>query len=303
MIRVQCYVAWLAIRYLVRLQNLTVFTVKVTAHANDTWNNQVDRLAKSGGRADSFDFDFTSFTNQGLISWNNILLESSVRSTLKAMSQAQQFLDYLQYNRNTRINLCLSQIDWEATWHYINYHPIDNVDAFRISSDQAFKFKCINQDLPVIEKLKLRRPDLYNCEHWTCVYCDRLETFDHLWTCSNIAHNLHILIEDCIHYLKKHIAPHTDLVKELILSKLRDLTVWRLDATYGQLRFSDLMKGVVPMELLQGIINCGLSRKVALIICLDFMYHLMKVMYNKVWKIRCENVIEKELSLGITAHL
>ena len=55
---------------------------------------------------------------------------------------------------------------------------------WKISKRRNFKFKKLMNELPTMEKLKIRKPILYHAD-WLCSRCNKKkETLTHIWECS-----------------------------------------------------------------------------------------------------------------------
>src|SRR2546429_1993312 len=58
--------------------------------------------------------------------------------------------------------------------------------TFKENKKKAFKFKLMINELPIVEKLKIRHPHLYK-KDLTCIRCNsKKETVSHIWKCSKV---------------------------------------------------------------------------------------------------------------------
>ena len=79
---------------------------------------------------------------------------------------------------------------------------------FKDHNLKAFNVKKLMDELPVIEKLKIRRPDLYGKE-LNCVRCNKeKETLEHLWECSAAANDMIIIGIKSRNFLYKILGEH-----------------------------------------------------------------------------------------------
>ena len=61
-----------------------------------------------------------------------------------------------------------------------NPNSNSNETNFTQSKIKSFLIKNLMEELPTIEKLKIRHPDLYR--NWNCCVCNKKkETYDHVW--------------------------------------------------------------------------------------------------------------------------
>src|SRR5581483_4819777 len=73
-------------------------------------------------------------------------------------------------------------IHWETTFFYLNDDEYLTRTSFHASSIKANYIKHMFEKLSTLERLKLRRPDLY--KDWNCPMCKNfLESFSHIWSC------------------------------------------------------------------------------------------------------------------------
>ena len=168
---------------------------------------------------------------------------------------------------------------------------------------RSFKYKCFNQDLPTLDRLKQRRADLYNSNEWTCSFCTEEETFDHLWSCKNLSFKIRFIVNKALKYLQQLILTKCNLPARSILTKLQLLSCWSLNSSNNNITFTDIMKGYVPRLLSDLVMSFGLSLILTEQAVLKFMNHLLDLMYTNIWLIRCENINNREASIGITKEM
>ena len=97
------------------------------------------------------------------------------RSFTKDIFDAINFCDLLSLSRCSNIRVLNDQklIDWPATWSLFGFHTNNNKSStnFKHSSRIAFNSKMLMGELPLLDKLVRRRPDLYN-SNWKCIMCN-----------------------------------------------------------------------------------------------------------------------------------
>ncbi|GBB94894.1 hypothetical protein RclHR1_24350002 [Rhizophagus clarus] len=184
---------WASIESSIRSKRLTVLPVKVKGHDGNYWNEFADSLANSAHHSDMAPLltaaEYTSSHNVRLV-YDNIVCESNPRRLLKLYFQATFLKDLLTYKRFQFISYLYIKddyiVDWELTWFTLNFSPAHDASfqAFHAAWHYAFKFKLFLDDLPLLEKLKITRSDLY-IDLLTCRSCrDRMEDLMHLILCS-----------------------------------------------------------------------------------------------------------------------
>ncbi|GBB91567.1 hypothetical protein RclHR1_18940003 [Rhizophagus clarus] len=172
---------------------LTVLHVKVKGHDGNYWNEFADSLANSAHHSEMAPLlpaaAYTSSHNVRLV-YDDVICESNPRRLFKLHFQVTFLKDLLSLKRFQFV-YCLTNkddyvVDWELTWFALNFSPAH--DAFfqvsHVARHYTFKFKLFLDDLPLLEKLKITRSDLY-IDLFTCRSCrDRMEDLMHLILCS-----------------------------------------------------------------------------------------------------------------------
>src|ERR1043165_4844682 len=91
-------------------------------------------------------------------------------------------LNWLNSSRNKKF--ITLNIDWKATYDYLNSDECKTVTSFDASSAKSKKVHILAQELPTREQLKKSRPDIFK-DH-KCPLCNTFnETFTHIWMCSH----------------------------------------------------------------------------------------------------------------------
>ncbi|GBB95082.1 hypothetical protein RclHR1_24700003 [Rhizophagus clarus] len=184
---------WASIECCVREKRLSVFPVKVKGHDGNYWNDFADSLANSAHQSDdAFPLPEAIYTSAHSIrlAYDDIVCESNPRRLFKAYYQATYMRDLLSLHRFQFI-FCLTDrddyiVDWDLTWFTLNFSPSHDASfqAQHASRHYTFKFKLFLDDLPLLEKLKITRPDLY-IDLLTCrSCCIRKEDLMHFILCS-----------------------------------------------------------------------------------------------------------------------
>ncbi|GBB97732.1 hypothetical protein RclHR1_30500001 [Rhizophagus clarus] len=177
----------------IREKRLSVLPVKVKGYDGNYWNDFANSLANSAHQSDDAfplpEAIITSSHNVRLV-YDDIVCESNPRRLFKVYYQATYMRDLLSLKR-FQFTFCLIDrndyiVDWDLTWFTLNYSPSHNASfqAHHASRHYTFKFKLFLDDLPLLEKLKITRPDLY-IDLLTCRSCClRKEDLMHLILCS-----------------------------------------------------------------------------------------------------------------------
>ncbi|GBB94298.1 hypothetical protein RclHR1_23270006 [Rhizophagus clarus] len=167
---------WASIECCIRVKRLSVLPVKVKGHDGNYWNEFADSLANSAHQSDdAFPLPETIISS----SHNDLLLLTRFQFTFCLTDRD----DYL--------------IDWDLTWFTLNYSPTHDTSfqAHHALRHYTFKFKLFLDELPLLEKLKITRPDLY-IDLLTChSCCNRKEDLMHLILCSKRRNVIHQILQ------------------------------------------------------------------------------------------------------------
>ena len=162
-----------------------------------------------------------------------------------------------------------------------------SISKFRTFKDhglKAFAVKKIMNELPTLENLKIRRPDLYK-ENLNCVRCnEQKEDLNHLWNCRAVTNDILFIGLKSNRFLNKILVgeknkdeiidalfKYTKLERELKLFNTGENTEFyrknkdiRLARTYiwdGNNSLDTLLRGWIPKELFQIMKNYMRSKK------------------------------------------
>ncbi|GBB86342.1 hypothetical protein RclHR1_12760010 [Rhizophagus clarus] len=213
---------WASIECSICTKRLTVFPVKVKGHDGNYWNEFADSLANSTHHSDTTPLlpaaAYTSSHNVRLV-YDNIIF------------------------------------DWEFTWFTLNFSPAHDASfqASHAIQHYTFKFKLFLDDLPLLEKLKITRSDLY-IDLLTCH--SKLSSLS-CWTISSSNWSSYALIRSCLP------AMFIDLFVDLSISRQSTMKIvaaihnnfiqklrkciWNLQ-TYDKSKWEDVMNITLKLK-------------------------------------------------------
>ena len=164
------------------------------------------------------------------------------------------------------------------------------------------KLKFLLEEIPTIEHMKLRRPDLY--EHWNCQMCyQHKESFEHVWICSQHTHILNGIIYRIKHLLISLVRKFSTSDDRISLRHLSHSHLWSPVPSPSQLTFIDLIKGVVPSFLVRIIDNFVKDKLITRSILSLFFNNLYLDIMERLWKPRCEVVLRMEQHCNINRRV
>ena len=176
---------WSMLLDVIHHNHLSISFHKIRAHLGDPNNDLVDTLARNSHGYNNLSVNFTPsnlMTIPYFPLWKNIVVEPHLRHFITDVSKNIGFERFQQLHRNSKY-LTLD-VDWETTFFILNDEEPNTTTSFQSSFKKAHKIKFLLAELPTVEHIKLRRPDLY--EGWNCPSCkNEPETFQHIWMCFN----------------------------------------------------------------------------------------------------------------------
>jgi len=117
-------------------------------------------------------------------------VNTDARFTVKNIFDAINFNTILHLKRWQDIKVLSDQsaIDWIATWALFGSHFNERkiTTSFKHSSAISFRTKLLMEELPLLDKLVKRNPEVYK-EEWKCMLCDQeQESWSHIWRCPHL---------------------------------------------------------------------------------------------------------------------
>ena len=297
---------WTALRETIIYNELQVTFVKVPSHSNNLYNDMADKLAKSARYSSNvLSLDVSNFTTLQVIPvWKKIQISTHLRHFISDLSRNTGFERWFNLHRNTKYRKL--EVDWHSTFQALDNDEPRSSTSFLASSKKKSRVKYLIEELPTIEHMKKRRPDLYN--NWLCPNCEsQQETFSHVWLCPSVSHVMNQIIiaskQDIVRLITEKVtALHPGRVSSLPSTILDQHSVWSLIYSADEFTFLDLIKGFVPKEfsLAVGVFLTNPNDLKSLIV--TFLDNLHVRIRDQIWSPRCELIIDKEKTLNITSR-
>src|SRR6266536_139701 len=248
----QNYIMWSCVEIIYKSHNLSVTLHKVRAHTDDIYNNMADELAKKGANSDIKGCpDLINLSPIKFIpKFYSLPIETNIKHFINNIYQAKQFQNLLSLQRFkllNRLNVDRA-ISWDATWYTfsLSLHGTSFVSSYR----KSIKTKLFYDELPTLESLKHRRPDLYLATI-LCFCCNLdTETLDHLWTCSSRTSVTEHIIAKVQNSLFTKLKKINDTIN-LSTLKANPIWTWQYSNSFvGGLLFT---RGIIPTSLVEQI--------------------------------------------------
>ena len=229
---------------------------------------------------------------------------------MKDIFDAINFCDLLSLSRWSNIRVLSDQklIDWPATWSLFSFHTNNKKSStnFKHSSRIAFNSKMLMGELPLLDKLVRRRPDLYN-SNWKCIMCNQeQETWPHLWRYSHLHTRIRTIVGTTRNALLLLLGETIPNLSATFINSYNNLPCWNLPLTsslnISNVSFDMLTKGFVPTALTD-LLSTVTNQKEKTFCINTIISTAQSIFHDEIWHYRCELFNEWERTKGITSQL
>jgi ribonuclease HI len=206
-LKIKNYIVWAMIVETIKQKSLSLNLIKVKAHSGITYNEKADLLAKNALTLPSITFNLMdAHIISAIPTWNNIAIEISMREFIK---QFHRYNNLDSWSNQARIKSLLisdtctfSQSNWQSVWKDLSIKGLHT--STRQSHKRSFHFKLLHDELPTLQKLAIRKPNIYK-NRFYCPSCHtQPEDRNHLFSCLALtAKYQEIWIKSVIKTIKK----------------------------------------------------------------------------------------------------
>ncbi|GBC01508.1 hypothetical protein RclHR1_04200026 [Rhizophagus clarus] len=304
---------WASIERSIHAKRLTIFLVKVKGHDGNYWNEFADSLANFAHHSDNAILlpvaDYTSSHFVRLV-YDDVVCESNLRRFFKLYYQATFMKDLLSFKR-FQFTFCLCNrndymIDWELTWFTLNF-SLTHDASFRVhhaSRHYTFKFKLFLNDLPLLKKLKITRPDLY-IDLLTCRLCyDHQEDLMHLILCTKRHTVMHQILQTYQNHLFSKLRKAgelADMDPTPMLRKLSSLSCYTI--SFANWSFYVLIQGCLPETFIDLFVDLSISRQSAKKVVAAIHNNFVQKLRIRIWNLCTYDKCKWEDAMNITLKL
>src|SRR5687767_14219223 len=148
------------------------------------------------------------------------------------------------------------------------------------------------EELPTMEYLQHCKPSLY--QFWTCLSCDEIETFNHLWSCTHTISKLTNIMEfsqNLLFELVKIAAPQTEYDHPAVMRLINDPNIWNVSTSNTSFTFVDLIKGFVPAALSHDVHALVSTKALTSFVINSFLQAIFEKVRQEIWLPRCHQII------------
>src|SRR5438876_7836118 len=170
-------------------RNINLHFNKVKAHAGSIYNEKADQLVKQATREEIIEWNKEStYKIKTLLIWHNITIDMAMRDFVKEINN-KQLMD--KWSNQRRIQKTfkeqlqgLEDYDWKSLWENIQAKGMTT--SIKDNKKRSFWLKLIHNELLTLNKLTIRRSDLYG-QNRTCPLCNKeKETREHIFKCKEL---------------------------------------------------------------------------------------------------------------------
>ncbi|GBB90690.1 hypothetical protein RclHR1_17710012 [Rhizophagus clarus] len=289
------------------------YSNSLKGHDGNYWNEFADSLANSAHHSDTaplLPVDAYTSSHPVRLVYDNVVCESNPRRLFKLHFQATFLKDLLSLKR-FQFLYCLFEsddyvVDCELTWFTLNFSPAHDASfqASHAVRHYTFKFKLFLDDLPLLEKLKLTRSDLY-IDLLTCRSCrDRMEDLMHLILCSKRRSVMHQILQSYQNHLFSKLREAGDLAEmdpTPMFRKLSSLSCWTISSSNWS--SYALIRGCLPAMFIDLFVELSIPRCSAMKVVAAIHNNFIQQLRRRIWNPRTYDKSKWEDAMNITLKL
>jgi hypothetical protein len=285
----------------IRAKELDLELVKVKGHSDNRWNSRADSIAKKGANIQDRNeiIEEPVLRSNITLFWEDKVVENLTRDFVKEVLNIRNNADWSCSSAVKKLEPDRKKNEhcWVLLWKKIKNQSGTKCISTTRSKRLSTLFKCIQEKMPILKELVLRRPDLYTDAK--CIVCKegKEEDQDHLATCSFYKN----------YWIKAETLAITIAWSTLSEEKKKSITQIHLkEAIWGQTEEESaevrkkLIKGLLHEELVERVQNIVISVQETRNFLMSIVDTIWNEFYEKIWKERCNKVTEWEKSQGIS---
>ena len=289
-----------SIAEIVKTKQLLLHLTKVKGHSGDFYNDLADLRAKEGATLTERLNPITLSTKEYRVKfkWENEVIEKPIRSFTKLVGKVLNRVEWSDMHNvhNVTHQERKSLQCWPVFYELLKEGTKQQNHTFKSNTAQLFELKCINNILPVLEKLNQRKPEIYKTSK--CILCKKkTENVEHLVSCDlsiELVRNIEEqVVEATLNQTK--VVEDYDKKKELILTMIGK------GSLAEELRRRERwIRGLITKEDFEELRPIFISNRQTKIFIAMLWKSWMKRVYKEIWVVRCKLLQEWERSNGIT---
>lgn len=309
MMKIPNWQLWMRLLDLITRKEISLQLTKVKAHSNDKWNKEVDKLAKQAKEEPELVWeDCLQPKALTTASWNGIPIDISLRTFIKDIQKREILVKWAYQNRIQQSwqkeIVDQSEFDWKGVWEQSRLKGSLSTST-KHSKEKAFRIKMMHNELPTLDNMAKRSPNLY-LGHTSCMFCkEEEETLDHLVTCKDLE-NIRKEIWDTLanltmnNWIPKHcnkdLNTSTEQTKQLLRKWYQSyFTTGKetIKICLGLISNSEIQKWKEALS------EAGVPNSKAKFILSKFINKICRQLRKKIWNPRCDKFQQRKKEIGI----
>jgi len=243
-----------------------------------------DKLAKNRNYLYTLEFIHNNIYNSSYyLQYKNLAFEQPTRRSIKNICNAYNIAMWSSQHRIENTIPIATQINWNATWAYLNNNNKRSslYTNFKLCQDKAFKIKIMLNILPTLSHLHLTYPATFS--NINCISCNAHEGQWHWLTCPNTP-NLSFMMNDTIQqFFNSSRLEVTNTKLQELHNKLFNHQCLALNnCNPNNTNVYTTLQRYVPQLLIQTIREYTDSNQTATNITIKFLIKLSHNIYNQI---------------------
>jgi len=301
-LKIKNWTIWTKLLEAIQCKKLSVELTKVKAHNGNFFNEKADMLAKEA--LISPKIELRNIETGPIISpptWRELTIDISIREFVKEINKKYINLKWANQNRNiTNFSQEIQQehlYDWEFLWKSQQKNKF--FTSFQDSRSKSFWIKIAQDELPTLENLAIRKPNIYK-DHQNCPLCgNEKESRLHLFTCPATQEELSTTWEKTKKKILKKFKDNLTGKKATQITSFIDHLHNR--ATICPHEYIKTSIGIIRKEDAQELEKTFKFSRNKCKTIIHEIFNTFREKFRKiVWKKRCKVIIQMETTLGIT---
>ena len=272
---------WNTLINFIKSYNICINFHKVPAHQDNEYNNLADQLARSHYNLPYLTFIPCNIYNPIYnLNFENFPLELPTRRSICTICHAHIYALWSTQNRFYKWEKIFNQINWQATWLYINNNQkVSNYShSFQSSALKSFRVKILLDELPAPHVLHRR----YQSHPPTCHQCGQVSSHLHWINCPSDQTLLSLINSSLHHVINTNTLDASDKSINDLHCQIKQLYCMSIHNMSDIPSIHSTLSGLVPDEIILTV-SAWTSRKIAITLVIKFLLHLNQQIYHKIW--------------------
>jgi ribonuclease HI len=290
---------WSSLINFVKAYSLTIQFHKVTAHQDNEFNNLADQLAHNHYNCPYLIFNPQNTYNSYLTyTFDNFPIELPIRRCIRTICHAQIYALWSSQNRFQQWTPIRSNINWSATWQYINNNQkISNLThSFQSSTLRSFRVKTLLDELPTPHILHKRYPS----HSPNCHQCNIISTPLHWVVCPSTSQIYNLINCSLNATLNTTTLDLSQNSIENLHSQIKNLNSMTNHNLADEPSLFTTLTGLIPNNIIHTINNFTDSTKISTNFTIKFLLHLNQQIYKHIWIPYCISRSDSQPQITLT---